>query len=91
MSSFLLTNFLDGAFNNSDSDGLFHISNGKSSQWWILLESFNAHWLSWFKDDQSRISVFDEFGLFLHNFTCSSINFSLNFLEFAGNMSSVAI
>jgi len=49
---FLLNNFLD----DTDSDGLFHVSNGKSSKRWVLIESFNAHWFLWDHSDHAGIS-----------------------------------
>lgn len=80
-----------GGLNDSDGNGLFHISNGKSSEWGILSETFTAKWLGRFHDNKSWVSVFDEFGFLLGRFTSSSVDFSLNFLEFAGNVGSVAV
>jgi len=36
---FFLGDFLD----DTDGNGLFHISDGKSSEGWVLIEGFNAH------------------------------------------------
>ena len=88
-SSFLV--LLGGAFNDSDGDGLFHVSDGESSQGRILSEGLNTHGLGGFKDDQSRVTVLDELGLFFSGLTGSSVNLGLDFSEFAGNVSSVAI
>ena len=55
------------------------------------MESLAAHWLGGLEDDQGRVSVLDEFWLFFHHFTSSSVDFGLDFLEFAGNVSGVAI
>lgn len=40
---FLLDDFLD----NSDSNGLFHVSDSESTEWSILVELFNDHWFLW--------------------------------------------
>ena len=88
-SSFLL--FLGGSFNDTDGDGLFHVSDSESSQRRIINEGLNTHGLGGFKDDQSRVTVLDELGLFFSGLTSSSVNLGLDFSEFAGNVSSVAI
>lgn len=54
---FFLGNFLD----NSNGNGLFHISDGESSEGRILRESFNTHWLGWDHDNDSGFILFNEF------------------------------
>ncbi len=51
----LLGDFLD----NTDGNGLFHVSDGESSEWWVLIEGFNAHWLLWDHSNEGGISGFD--------------------------------
>jgi hypothetical protein len=70
---------------------LFHISDGESSERRIFRESFTAHWLGGFHDNQSRVTILDEFWFFFSGFTSSSVDLGFDFLEFAGNVSGVAI
>jgi len=39
--------FLGNFFDDTDGNGLFHVSDGKSSEGWVLVEGFNAHWFLW--------------------------------------------
>lgn len=57
--SFLDWSLLVGNLDDTDGNGLLHVSNGESSQWWVFSERFNTHWLGWGEDDQSRVSVLD--------------------------------
>jgi len=66
-----LGNFLD----NSDGNGLFHISDCESSEGGILGEGFNAHGLGWDHDYDSGLILFNEFGFSFDRFTSSLVNF----------------
>jgi len=35
---------LDG-LDNTDGNGLSHVTDGETTEWWVLGESLNAHWL----------------------------------------------
>jgi len=83
----LLDDFLD----NTDGDGLFHISNGESSEGRVLIEGFNDHWFLGYHSNEGSFSRLEELGLFFKNFTRSSINLAFEFVEFASDVSSVAI
>jgi hypothetical protein len=76
--SFLFS-FFDGGLgdfsDNSDGDGLFHVSDGESSEGGILLERFNTHGFGGFHDGEARVSGFDGFGVGFEFFGSSSINF----------------
>jgi hypothetical protein len=89
MSSFLI--LLGGGLDDSDSDGLFHVSDGESSEGWVLGEGLNAHGLGGLKDDEGRVSVLDELGLFFSGLSCSSVDLGLDLVELAGDVGSVAI
>ena len=91
MKSLLLEFLLFDDFDYTDSNSLFHISYGESTEWGIFRENFNTHWFLWNKFDHGSITRFNEFWFLFNNFTCSSIVLWLNFGEFASNMSSVAI
>lgn len=82
---------LDGFLDNTDSDGLFHVSNGESSEGWVLIEGFNTHGFLWDHSNESGITGLDEFGFSFNNLTSSSVDLGFDFVELAGNMGSVAI
>ena len=80
-------NFLD----DTDSDGLLHVSDSESSKWWELGESFDNHWLGWGHFDDSGISGFDGFWELFGNLTGSLVHLVLDLCEFTGDMGGVAI
>ena len=53
-----LLNTLD----DTDGDGLTHITDGKTSKRGVVSESLNAHWLRWNHLYDSGITRLDEFG-----------------------------
>jgi len=83
----LLDDFLD----DTDSDGLFHVSNGESTKRGVFLEGFNTHVFGGFHHSEARVSRFNEFGASFEFFTGSSVNFLGDFFEFDGNVCGVAI
>jgi hypothetical protein len=83
--------FLLNIFNDTDCDGLFHISDGESTKWWEFLEFLNTHRFGWDDDNDGGVTLFDGLWEFFSGFTCSSVDLGLDFLEFAGNVSGVAI
>jgi len=82
--------FLDG-LDDTDSDGLSHISDGESSKWWVLGEGFDAHGLGGGHEDDGGVTRLDLLGEVFHLLTGSSIDLLLEFGELAGDMGSVAI
>jgi hypothetical protein len=66
----LLDDFLD----NTDGNGLLHVSNGESSEGWVLLESFNAHGLLGNHSNKGGITGLDVLWLFFEDLTRSSID-----------------
>ena len=90
--------FLDGSglllfdgLDDTDSNGLLHVSNGESSEWWVLRESFNTHWLVGDEGNHGAITRLDTLWFLFKDGTGSSVDLFLDFLELAGNVSSVAI
>jgi len=47
---------------DTDGDGLTHITDGKTSKRGVVSESLNAHWLRWNHLYDSGITRLDEFG-----------------------------
>jgi len=82
---------LDGFLDDTDSNGLLHVSDGESSEWWELREGLDDHWLGWGKLDDGSISRLDEFGELFSDLTSSLVHLVLDLGELAGNMASVAI
>jgi len=81
---------VDG-FDDTDGNGLSHISDGESSKWGVLAESFDAHWLTWFEFDNGGITGLD-FAWIVFNFlTGSSIDLLFHFVESASDVGGVAI
>ena len=89
MSSFLF--LFGGALDDSDGDSLFHVSDGESSEGRVLSEGLNAHGLGGLEDDEGRVSVLDELGLFFSGLSSSSVDLGSDLLELAGDVGSVAI
>ena len=82
---------LDGFLDDTDGNGLLHISDGESSEWWELVESLHNHWLGWDHSDDTGITRLDVFWELLGNLTSSLVHLVLNLGELAGNMAGVAI
>merc|ERR1711907_617780 len=89
--SFFLLDLLDGFLDDSDSDGLLHISDSESTKWWELGESLDDHHLGWGHLDDSGITRLDVFWELFSDLTGSLVHLVLNFGELASNMASVAI
>lgn len=47
MKSLLLKFFFIDNLDYTDSNSLFHISNGESTEWGIFRKNFDAHWFLW--------------------------------------------
>jgi len=82
---------LEGFLDDTDGNGLLHVSNGESSEGWVLLESFNTHWFLGNHSNECGITGLDELWLFFEDLTRSSVDLGFDFVEFAGDVSSVAI
>ena len=55
-----------GGLDDTDGNGLFHISDGESSEGRIFSEALNAHGLAGLEEDQGGVTSLDELGLFFH-------------------------
>jgi len=82
--------FLDG-LDDTNSDGLTHVTDGEATKRWVLRECLNAHWAGWAHVDDGGVSGFDEDWVLLENLTGTFVDLLLELLEFAGDMSGVAI
>jgi hypothetical protein len=82
--SFLGSNLLLSSLDDTDGNGLFHVSDGESSERRILSESLTAHWLGGFHGNDGGVTVLNEFGLFFSGLTSSSVNLGLDFILISG-------
>jgi len=87
----ILLLLLNGFLDDTDSNGLLHISNGESTKWWELVESLNNHWLGWGHSDDSGITSNDVFWVLLSGLTSSLIHLLLELSEFTSDVTGVAI
>jgi len=85
-----LVGLLNG-LDDTDGDGLSHVTNSETSKRWVVSESLNAHRLGWNHLDDSSISGLDELRLVFDRFTSTTINLLQDLRELAGNVGSVAI
>lgn len=53
---------LDDRLDDTDSDGLTHVTDGKTTEWWVVSEGLNAHWLGWHHLDDGSVTRLDELG-----------------------------
>jgi len=86
----LAIGLLDG-LDDTDGDGLTHITDGETSERGVLLEGLNAERLGGNHLDDGSITRLDELGELLNGLTGTTINLLENLGELAGNVSGVAI
>ena len=90
--SFLLGEFLlFYGLDDTDSDGLLHVSNGESSEGGIFSENFNTHGFHGDELDHTSFSGLDTFGELFNDLTRSSVDLGLDFSELTGDVGSMAI
>lgn len=82
---------LGDGLDDTDSDGLSHVSDGKSTKWWVVGEGLDTHWLGWHHLDDGSITRLDELWRSFDGLTSSSIDLLEELRELAGDVGSVAI
>ena len=70
---------------------MLHVSDGESSEWWELCESFDNHWLGWDHLNNGGVLGLDGFWEFFGGLTGSLVHLGEDFSELAGNMGGMAI
>ena len=85
--NFLLFHLLD----DTDSDGLPHVTDSETSQRREVGEGLNAHGLRGDELHNGGITGLDGFGVGLGGLTGTPVNLLLDLLELASDVSSVAI
>ena len=91
MVSFLGGLFLGAVLDDSDGDGSLHVSDGESSERWVLGEGLAGHGLGGLEDDQGGISGLDELGLVFDGLSASSVDLAGQGLELTGDVGGVAV
>ena len=82
---------LGNALDDTDSDGLTHVTDGETTERWVVSESLNTHWLGWNHLDDGSITRLDELGTGLNGLAGTTIDLLEELRELASNVGSVAI
>ena len=80
-----------GLLDDTDSDGLSHVSNGETTERGVVGEDLDDEGLLGDKLDHSGVTGLDARGLVFSRLTSSLVDLGADLLELAGNMGSVAI
>ena len=89
---FLLSlDFNGGLLDNTDSNSLPHVTNSETSKGWEFSETLNTHGLRGLEVDYAGISGLNKFGVFLKDFSGTTVHLLLDVGEFTCDVSSVAI
>jgi len=83
--------FLGDGFDDADGDGLPHVTDGEATERRVIGESLDRHGFGRSHFHDCRVAVLDGFGEGLQLFAGTTIAFLENLLEFAGDVSGVAI
>lgn len=76
---------------DTDSDGLTHVTDGETTEGRVLSESLNAHGLGGNHLDDGSITRLDELGALLNGLTSTAVDLLQELRELAGDVGSVAI
>ena len=78
------------ALDDTDSDGLAHVTDGETAQRRVLVERLNAHGLRRDHLDDSSVTRLDELWVLLKRLTRATVDLLEDVVEAAGNVSRVA-
>ncbi|GAO48339.1 hypothetical protein G7K_2513-t1 [Saitoella complicata NRRL Y-17804] len=76
---------------DTDSDGLTHVTDSETTEGRVLSESLNTHGLGGNHLDDSSITRLDELGVVLHSLTGTAVDLLQELRELASNVSGVAV
>ena len=91
LGSLNITGALGDGLDDTDGDGLAHITDGEAAERGIFGEGFNAERLGGNHVDHSGVTHLDELGIGFEFLTRTAINLGLDFGELASDVRSVAI
>jgi len=80
-----------GGLDDTDSDGLPHVTDSESSKWRIVSEGLNTHGLAGGQEDDGGISRLDELGIVFNRLSSTTVNLLLDLSKLASNVRCVAI
>lgn len=86
-----LLGLTDSGLDNTDSDGLSHITDGETTKRRIISVSLEGHGLRGNHFGDHSLTALDNIGVLTEDLTGSLIHFLKNLIELAGNVGSVAI
>ena len=67
-----------GGLDDTDSDGLPHVTDSEPSKWRIVGEGLNTHGLAGGQEDNGGISRLDELGVVLNRLSGTTVNLLLD-------------
>lgn len=82
---------LGHALDDTDSDGLSHVTDGEAAQWWVVSERLNAHGLGRNHFDDGSITRLNELRVVFDRLAAAAVNLLEELRELAGNVGGVAI
>lgn len=82
---------LDNSLDNTDSNGLSHITDGETAERGVVGEFLDNHGLGGLHGHHAGITVLDKLGVDLHGLSGTAIHLLINILELGGDVGSVAI
>jgi hypothetical protein len=82
---------LGNRLDDTDSNGLSHVTDGETTKRWVVGEGLNTHGLGRNHLDDSSVTRLDEFGGVLDGLASSAIDLLQEFRELASNVGSVAV
>jgi hypothetical protein len=85
------TSGLLNGLDDTDGDGLTHVTDGETTQGRVVGESLNAHGLGRNHLDDGSVTRLDELGRSLNGLTSTSVNLLQELGELAGNVGGVAV
>jgi hypothetical protein len=88
-----LANLVDlgDGLDDTDGNGLTHVTDGETTEGWVLGECLNAHGLGGNELNDGGISRLDGLGVGLSGFAGTTVDLLDDLVELAGNVSGVAI
>lgn len=81
----------DNGLDDTDSDGLSHVTDGETTKRWVVREGLDTHWLGRNHLDDGSVTRLDELGSVLDGLAGTTIDLLEELSELAGNVGSVAI
>jgi len=76
---------------DTDGDGLAHVTDGETTERWVLSESLNTHWLGWNHLDDGGVTRLDELWRVLNRLAGTTVDLLEELRELAGNVGGVAV